>query len=226
MHEAKTLENISRLTGPLPGKFTELKVVALGGGTGLPVVLRSLKDILFPPSSKYFIEYDTNRLTAIVTVTDDEGSSGRLRKDFQILPPGDIRNCLSALSDSTILSSDLFQYRFKKGDGLAGHNLGNLFLTALTDLKRNFLEAIQCCSQIIGVKGQVLPFTTMHVTLAAQFSDGKVLRGESAIARYKGSIKKVFLNPPYPDPLPPTINAINKADVIHRPWKPLYQHYS
>lgn len=210
MHEAKTLEKISPLTGTLPRRFTELRVVAFGGGTGLPVVLRSLKDILFPPLS----EHDRDRLTAIVTVTDDGGSSGRLRRDFNILPPGDIRNCLSALSDSTIPSFDLFQYRFEKGDGLAGHNLGNLFLTALTDLKGNFLKAIQCCSQIMGVKGQVFPFTSMHVTLAARFSDGKVIRGESAIARHKGSIKKVFLNPPYPDPLPATINAIHKADVI------------
>jgi len=214
MHEAKTLEKISHFTGTLQRRLTELRVVALGGGTGLPVVLRSLKGILFPPSSENFSEYDRDRLTAIVTVTDDGGSSGKLRRDFNILPPGDIRNCLSALSDNNTLSSDLFQYRFKKGDGLAGHSLGNLFLTALTDLKGNFVKAIQCCSQIIGVKGQVLPFTSRNVMLVARFTDGWVIRGESAIARHKGSIRQVFLNPPFPDPLPLAIDAIEKADVI------------
>ncbi len=214
MYETETLENIPHLTGTLQRKLTELRVVAFGGGTGLPVILRSLKGILFPPSSKYFSEYDSDKLTAIVTVTDDGGSSGKLRKDFNILPPGDIRNCLAALSDSNTLSSDLFQYRFEKGDGLAGHSLGNLFLTALADIKGNFIKAIQCCSQIIGVKGQVLPFTSRNVKLVARFTDGWVISGESAIARHKGSIRKVFLNPPYPDPLPSAINAIEKADVI------------
>ncbi len=214
MNKTETLERTSCLTSVLRGSFTELRVVAFGGGTGLPVVLRSLRDVLFPPSSEYFSEYDRDRLTAIVTVTDDGGSSGRLRRDFNILPPGDIRNCLSALSDSNILSSELFQYRFEKGYGLADHSLGNLFLTALTDLKGNFIKAIQYCSQIIGVKGQVIPFTSMNVTLVAQFTDGWVIRGESSIVKHKGAIRRVFLNPPYPDPLPSAIDAVEKADII------------
>jgi uncharacterized cofD-like protein len=214
MYKTEKLERTPYLSYIFPKMPTELRVAALGGGTGLPVILRSLKGILFPPSSEYFSEYDSDKLTAIVTVTDDGGSSGRLRKDFNILPPGDIRNCLSALSDSNTLSSDLFQYRFEKGDGLVGHSLGNLFLTALADIKGNFIKAIQCCSQIIGVKGQVLPFTSRNVTLVARFTDGWVIRGESAIARHKGSIRQVFLNPSFPDPLPSAIDAIEKADVI------------
>lgn len=214
MSETKTLEKITYLTDTFPKRLNEVRVVALGGGTGLPVVLRSLKSRLFPPSHKYSVEHALDRLTAIVTVTDDGGSSGRLRRDFNILPPGDIRSCLSALSDSNILFSDLFQYRFEKGDGLAGHSLGNLLLTALTDLKGNFVEAIRCCSKFMGVKGRVLPFTSWHVTLVAQFMDGRVIKGESAIARHKGLIKKVFLNPPYPESMPSAINAIEKADAI------------
>lgn len=198
----------------LSKRLTELRAVALGGGTGLPVVLRSLKRVLFPPSPEFFSENSKDRLTAIVTVTDDGGSSGRIRRDFDILPPGDIRNCLSALSDDKTLAPDLFQYRFKKGDGLIGHSLGNLLLTALTDLKGNFMEAIQYCSKILGVKGQILPFTLQKVTLAARFIDGKVIKGESAIASYKESIKQVFLNPRYPDPLPVALDSIEKADAI------------
>lgn len=214
MYKTEKLKRTPYLSYIFPKMPIEPRVAALGGGTGLPVILRSLKGILFPPSSEYFSEYDSDKLTAIVTVTDDGGSSGRLRKDFNILPPGDIRNCLSALSDNNTLSSDLFQYRFEKGDGLAGHSLGNLFLTALADIKGNFMQAIQCCSQIIGVKGQVLPFSSRNVTLVARFTDGWVIRGESAIARHKGSIRQVFLNPPFPDPLPSAIDAIEKADVI------------
>jgi len=193
-----------------------LRVVATGGGTGLPMVLRALKARLFPENHADFDsqERGRERLTAIVTVTDDGGSSGMLRRDFNILPPGDIRNCILALSDNHILSSELFQYRFEKGDGLAGHSLGNLFLTALNDLKGNFIEAIQCCSQIMGVKGQILPFTSMNVSLVARFTDGWIIKGESSIVKHGGTIKRVFLNPLYPDPLPSAINAIEKADAI------------
>ncbi len=213
MYETEPLNRTLCLTDVLP-RLTELRVVALGGGTGLPVVLRSLKSRLFPPLSECSGTHGRDRLTAIVTVTDDGGSSGRLRRDFNILPPGDIRNCLLALSDNKILFHELFQYRFEKGDGLAGHNLGNLFLTALTDLKGNFIEAIQHCSQIMGIRGQVLPFTSMNVTLVARFTDGWVIRGESSIANHRGTIRRVFLNPPYPEPLPSAINAIEKADAI------------
>ena len=195
-------------------KLSELRVVALGGGTGLPAVLRSLKDRLFPPHSCTMTDRSRERLTAIVAVTDDGGSSGRLRKDFDILPPGDIRNCLSALSEGGALSFDLFQYRFDKGQGLSGHSLGNLLLAALTHLKGNFLEAVQCCSAIMNVKGRILPFTSENVALGACFRDGLVIKGETSIAGHRGRIENVFLIPANPAPLPQTIGAIEKADAI------------
>jgi uncharacterized cofD-like protein len=190
------------------------RVVALGGGTGLPVVLKSLKNRLFPPSVQNLSECDRKRLTAIVTVTDDGGSSGRLRREFDILPPGDIRNCLSALSANSALSPDLFQYRFEKGDGLTGHSLGNLLLTALTDLKGNFMEAIECCSQMMNVRGQILPSTPMNVALYARFRDGSLMKGETSIVRRGGKIGRVFLRPSYSETLPLAIDAIERADAI------------
>jgi uncharacterized cofD-like protein len=195
-------------------KFSDLRIVAMGGGTGLPAVLRSLKDRLYPSPSDAMCERSRERLTAIVTVTDDGGSSGRLRRDFNILPPGDIRNCLSALSEDGALSFDLFQYRFEKGNGLQGHSLGNLLLTALTHLKGNFLEAVQCCSDILNVKGRILPCTSEDVSLGALFTDGLVIRGETHIAGHRGRIKNVFLVPSNPVPLPQTIRAIENADAI------------
>lgn len=190
------------------------KIVALGGGTGLPVVLKSLKKRLFPPSFSHVSESDRERLSAIVTVTDDGGSSGRLRKDFNILPPGDIRNCLAALSDNSDAFPDLFQYRFEKGDGLTGHSLGNLLLAALADLRGNFIEAIQYFSRIMNVKGQIFPLSLMNVTLAARYDDGSVVRGESAIVKRKGKIIEVFLSPSYTDSPPAATEAIEAADAI------------
>jgi uncharacterized cofD-like protein len=190
------------------------RVVAVGGGTGLPVVLRSLKNRLFSPSSPAGRNGDRDRLTAIVTITDDGGSSGRLRRDFNILPPGDIRNCLSSLSDDSIQISNLFQYRFEKGNGLTGHSLGNLLLTALTHVKGNFLEAIQCCSDIMQVKGRILPFTSEDVVLGARFTDGLVVKGETFITGHRGRIENIFLIPSNPAPLPQTVDAIEKASAI------------
>jgi uncharacterized cofD-like protein len=190
------------------------RVVALGGGTGLPIVLRSLKNRLFSASSMSGRNGDRDRLTAIVTITDDGGSSGRLRRDFNILPPGDIRNCLFSLSDESIQISNLFQYRFDRGNGLSGHSLGNLLLTALTHVKGNFLEAIRCCSEIMRVKGQILPFTSEDVVLGARFRDGLVVKGETFITGHRGRIQNIFLIPADPAPLPQTIEAIEKADAI------------
>jgi uncharacterized cofD-like protein len=191
-------------------------IVALGGGTGLPAVLRGLKDRLYPGSVREAGSEELNgkRLTAIVTVTDDGGSSGRLRRDFNILPPGDIRNCLSALSDKNALSPGLLQYRFKKGNGLAGHNIGNLLLAALTDLKGDFVEAVECCSRMLKVQGQIFPSTPSNVSLLARFMDGRIVRGESAIVKYRGQIKRVFLHPRHPDTYPSAIRAIERADAI------------
>ena len=195
-------------------KLAGLRVVALGGGSGLPAVLRSLKNRLFPLPSYPLSNHDRERLTAIVTVTDDGGSSGRLRSDFNMLPPGDIRNCLSALAEDSALISDLFQYRFEKGNGLNGHSLGNLLLTAMTHLKGNFLEAVQSCSDIMKVKGRILPFTSDPIVLGAKFRDGLAIRGETCIAGHGGSIEKVFLIPSHPTPISQTIVAIEKADAI------------
>ncbi len=195
-------------------KLSRKRVVALGGGTGLPVVLRSLKHRLFPPLPSRISARDRERLTAIVTVTDDGGSSGQLRRDFNIIPPGDIRNCLTALSGNNALSSELFQYRFERGEGLAGHSLGNLLLAALTDLKGDFMEALDYFSKILDIRGRIVPLTSMNVSLVARFMDGHVTKGESSIVREQGKIKYVFLTPVYPEPLPTAVNAIEKADAI------------
>ncbi len=191
-------------------------VVALGGGTGLPVVLRSLKNRLYSGVLHDVSKFKQSRkgLTAIVTVTDDGGSSGRLRRDLEILPPGDIRNCLSALSDNSALSNDLFQYRFKKGNGLTGHNMGNLLLAALTDLKGDFMQAVECCSEIMNVRGQILPSTRTDVSLSARFVDGTVIKGESAIVKYRGRMERLFLHPEHTETHPSAISAIERADAI------------
>lgn len=198
------------------GTLRHPRVVALGGGTGLPVVLRSLKKSLYPGPFNNFVGVEPNgkELTAIVTVTDDGGSSGRLRSDFNILPPGDIRNCLSALSDNSVLSTDVLQYRFKKGNGLIGHNMGNLLLAALTDLKGDFLDAVECCGRMMNVQGSILPSTPTNVSLSAMFTDGTIVRGESAIVKYRGRIRRVFLHPSHPDTHPSAIRAIERADAI------------
>ena len=216
--EARHLRSPEKGVSPPQGKKAirgaTPRVVALGGGTGLPIVLRSLKKRLFTASPMSGRNGDRDRLTAIVTITDDGGSSGRLRKDFNILPPGDIRNCLFSLSDESIQISNLFQYRFDGGNGLSGHSLGNLLLTALSHVKGSFLEAIRCCSEIMQIKGQILPFTADDVVLGASFADGLVVKGETFITGHRGKIRNIFLIPSDPVPLPQTINAIEKADVI------------
>jgi uncharacterized cofD-like protein len=212
MFATGTKDNTPYLHTTYPMRLSDLRVVALGGGSGLPSVLRSLKDRLFSPSSGSLNGHD--RLTAIVTVTDDGGSSGRLRSDFNMLPPGDIRNCLSALAEDSALISDLFQYRFEKGNGLNGHSLGNLLLTAMTHLRGNFAEAVQCCGDIMKVKGRILPCTAENVVLGARFGDGLVIKGETCIAGHRGRIQQVFLMPSQPAPLPQTLDAIEKADAI------------
>jgi uncharacterized cofD-like protein len=213
-NNAPNLERSTDGEKPVRGRNGSFRVVALGGGTGLPTVLRSLKKRLFSPLSQGFNISDMERLSAIVTVTDDGGSSGKLRRDYDILPPGDIRNCISALSDSDIFSEDIFQYRFEKGDGLAGHSLGNLFLTALADLKGNFIEAIQQCCQIMNIKGHIVPSTSTSVYLKAFFSDGNIIKGETSIVTHRGKIKRVSLIPSYPEPVPAALDAIQKADAI------------
>lgn len=178
------------------------KIVALGGGTGLSTLLRGLK------------EYSSN-ITAIVTVADDGGSSGRLRREIGVLPPGDIRNCVAALADDEEkLLSELFQYRFESGDGLTGHSFGNLFLTAMTKLTGDLESAIAASSKVLAVRGQVLPATSSDVNLWAELTDGRIIEGESNISNAGGKIARVGCTPANPPALPAAIKAIHEADCI------------
>jgi uncharacterized cofD-like protein len=177
------------------------KIVVVGGGTGLGTILRGLKEI-------------SSNLTAIVTVADDGGSSGRLRQEFGILPPGDIRNCLVAMADLEPLMESLMQYRFKGESDLDGHNFGNLFLAALTGVTGDFEAAIKQSSKVLAVRGQVLPATLEHVTLEAELSDGTIVEGESEISKSKIPIDRVFLKPENVKPVPEALAAINDAEVI------------
>lgn len=177
------------------------KIVVVGGGTGLGTILRGLKKI-------------TSNLTAIVTVADDGGSSGRLRQEFGILPPGDIRSCLVAMADLEPLMERLMQYRFGGDSDLTGHNFGNLFLTAMTDVTGDFETAIKESSKVLAVRGQVIPATLEDVALKAELSDGSIIHGESNISGSKLPIKKVYLKPEEIRPVPEAITAINEADII------------
>jgi len=179
------------------------KIVAIGGGTGLSNLLRGLK------------EHTTN-LTAIVTVADDGGSSGRLREELGILPPGDVRNCIAALADVEPLMSKLFQYRFSQGSGLAGHSFGNLFIVAMSGIVGNFEEAVRQTSRVLAVRGQIIPSTLTNVTLYAQTNDAGTIRGESNISQTqaKGHIKDIYLVPSNPPAYPEAVRAILDADMI------------
>ncbi|MGX6445330.1 gluconeogenesis factor YvcK family protein [Neobacillus sp. K501] len=177
------------------------RIVIIGGGTGLPVLLRGLK------------QYPVD-ITAIVTVADDGGSSGRLRDDLDIPPPGDIRNVLAALSDVEPLVEEMFQHRFTTSNELSGHSLGNLILAAMTSITGNFVHAIQEMSKVLNVNGKVLPAANQSVVLHAEMEDGTVVSGESKIPYSGKKIKKVFLTPGLIRPLPESIQAIRQADLI------------
>jgi len=182
-----------------------LNVVAIGGGTGLSTLLRGLKR---------YVGSEVADLAAVVTVTDDGGSSGRLRKEFNILPPGDIRNCMVALSEDEGLLGRLFQYRFPAGNGLGGHNFGNLFLTALTGIVGDFAEAVRESSQILASRGHIYPSTRSNVDLDAWMDDGSRVRGETKITASHQRIVELKMVPANAKPLPETLRAIEKADVI------------
>jgi len=177
------------------------KMVVVGGGTGLSSLLRGLK------------VYSAN-ITAIVTVADDGGSSGRLRQEFGVLPPGDIRNCLAALADQEKLLTELFQYRFQAGNGLVGHSFGNLFLTAMSEITGDLERAIAASSQVLAVRGRVLPATLSDVCLWAQLEDGRRIEGESNITAANGKILKIGCTPERPPALPAVLKAIHEADYI------------
>jgi uncharacterized cofD-like protein len=181
------------------------RIVAIGGGTGLPVVLAALKRYLGTRVAD---------LTAVVTVTDDGGSSGRLREELRILPPGDIRNCLVALADVEPLMAELFQFRFGGDGALAGHSFGNLFLAALAGVTGNFLQAIRISGKVLAVQGTILPSTLDSVTLGAELADGSIVRGESRIRAQSGAVRRVFLEPGTVRALPEVLEAIAQADAV------------
>jgi uncharacterized cofD-like protein len=190
-----------------------VRVVALGGGTGLSTVLRGLKQHI-AERGKRRPEQPIADLTAIVTVSDDGGSSGRLRREYRILPPGDIRNCLVALSRDELLLGHLFQYRFPAGRGLGGHSFGNLFLTALTNVTGDFPRAVQLSAQVLAIRGRIFPSTAQNVTLEAELEDGKIVSGETNISRSRKRIERVRLVPRRVRPLPDALAAIRQADLI------------
>ncbi|HEU5423528.1 MAG TPA: gluconeogenesis factor YvcK family protein, partial [Nitrolancea sp.] len=171
------------------------------GGTGLSTLLRGLK-------------LHNIDITAIVTVGDDGGSSGRLRTEFNIPPPGDIRNCLVALADNESVMSELFQYRFEEGSSLDGHSFGNLFITALTRVSGSFEQAVVESSRVLAVRGKVLPSTLEDIVVCGEMADGRVIRGESNITNERGTIKRIYLDPSEPQAYDPAIIALLSADVI------------
>ncbi|WP_425263901.1 gluconeogenesis factor YvcK family protein [Thermoflavimicrobium dichotomicum] len=182
-------------------KIARPHIVCIGGGTGLSVILRGLK--------KLPVE-----ITAIVTVADDGGSSGRLRNDLQMPPPGDIRNVLIALADTEPLLESIFQYRFENGEGLKGHTLGNLMIAALKEITGDFTRAVKEMSRVLAVRGRVLPASEQDVTLIAEMMDGTIVKGESQIPKMGKKIRRVFLHPPEPRPLEEAVQAIADADGI------------
>lgn len=177
------------------------RIVAVGGGTGLSMLLRGIKNI-------------TNNVTAVVTVGDDGGSSGRLREEMGVLPPGDIRNCIAALADDEDLVTKLFQYRFKSGEGLEGHSFGNLFLTALCSITGDMVRAVKESSNVLSIRGRVLPSTLDDMKLVAEMEDGRIIHGESNIPEANGKIKRLFTEPQNCKALDDVIAAIRDAELI------------
>ncbi len=177
------------------------RIVAVGGGTGLSMLLSGAKNI-------------TNNLTAIVSVGDDGGSSGRLREEMGILPPGDIRHCITALADDEDLVNKLFKYRFTNGEGLEGHSFGNLFLTALYDITGDMVSAVRASSRVLSIRGRVLPATLDDMKLVAEMEDGRIIHGESTIPEAHGKIKRLFTEPANCKALPDVIQAIREAELI------------
>ena len=197
-----------------PTSSEPFRVVAIGGGTGLSTLLRGLRRHVAFPDWPTKVPCHISDLAAVVTVTDDGGSSGRLRKDFNMLPPGDLRNCMVALSAEEDLLAKLFAYRFKGGNGLGGHNFGNLFVAALTDITGDFAHAIKLASKILATRGRIYPATTANATLVARMDDGSLVRGETNITASKLRIAELMIDPPNAAAMPETLEAIERADLI------------
>lgn len=191
VYQKRQIESLSR--GP--------RVVVLGGGTGLSTLLQGIK-------------FFTSNITAIVTVTDTGGSSGRLRDEMDVLPPGDIRNCLVALADAEPLIRNLFQYRFQEGEGLTGHSFGNLFITALSKVTGDFEKAIRASSKVLAIRGRVIPSSLEKVTLVGEFADGSVAEGETTITEQRKPLARIRLKPADCAATPEALDAIENSDLI------------
>ncbi len=191
-----------------------LQIVSIGGGTGLSTLLSGLKKYARAAHAGKTSASPEVEITAVVTVSDDGGSSGRLRRDFDILPPGDIRNCMTALSEDEDLLSHLFNYRFDSGRGLKGHSFGNLFLTAMHQITGDFAQAVRLSSEILAIRGRIFPATPANVVLEAVLADGSLVRGETKISKSKSAIRLVRLRPEFCEPLPEVLDAIQDADLI------------
>jgi uncharacterized cofD-like protein len=190
-----------------------VRVVAIGGGTGLSTLLHGLKHYVARRRQETD-RHPISDLAAIVTVTDDGGSSGRLRREYRVLPPGDIRNCMVAMSQDEALLGRLFQYRFDTGRGLRGHSFGNLFLTALTHVTGDFAEAVRLSGQVLAIRGRIFPTTIENVSLEAVMTDGKTVSGETRIAKSGKKIRKLRLHPRHVRPLPEVLESIARANLI------------
>ncbi|RRA48988.1 uridine diphosphate-N-acetylglucosamine-binding protein YvcK [Acidipila sp. EB88] len=198
-----------------------LRVVAMGGGTGLSTLLRGFKHFAASATTGAAGHGDCDPATclisdlaAVVTVTDDGGSSGRLRKDFKMLPPGDLRNCMVALSEDEQLLSRLFRHRFRSGGELEGHAFGNLFVAALLEITGDFAQAIKLAAEVLATRGRIYPATNVNVNLAARMNTGEIIRGETLITSSKSRIVELMLEPAHAAPLPETLEAIAAADLI------------
>jgi uncharacterized cofD-like protein len=195
----------------LPGGASPPRIVAIGGGTGLPVLLRGLRSALFP--ERALPHWGRDLITALVTAADDGGSSGRLRRAYGILAPGDVRNCLVALAEDPRMAA-MFDFRFDGSDGVAGHSLGNLILAALSRLEDRFPAAVERAGEILGIRGRVLPGTGENVRLLAELADGTRVEGESRIAGARGRIRRMRLVPEEVPALPEAMRAIAGAELV------------
>jgi uncharacterized cofD-like protein len=208
-----------------------LRAVAIGGGTGLAALLAGLKHFVYPtpepglsPSRRAGPQHRKDRdaprdiyfadLAALVTVTDDGGSSGRLRNELQMLPPGDIRNCLVALSTDESLLASLFQHRFGGSGGLGGHSFGNIFLAALTAVTGDFYEAVRAAGQVLSIEGRIFPSTTKSVSVIAELEDGSLVRGETNVSASQRPVRRISLDPPDCPAVQDSLQALEEADLI------------
>lgn len=209
------MPSLTRVSQQQHSRFkAPLRIVSIGGGTGLSTLLSGVKRFAAGANRQPDASAPLVDITAVVTVSDDGGSSGRLRRDFDILPPGDIRNCMTALSEDEALLSQLFRFRFAGGRGLKGHSFGNLFLTAMHQITGDFAQAVKLSSEILAIRGHIFPATADNVTLEAVLNDGTVVRGESKISKSRRPIRRIRLHPANCTPLPDTLAALAEADLI------------